>query len=161
MGLFDFFKKKEPVVKKREEKSSIAPASVKATAGKKALASKKEKPKKPKKVVLPLTEKKSKPLIKKKRTGTIKPILKRPHVSEKATDLLEKDQYTFEIFPDVNKIEVKKAIEETYNVDVLKVKIINIPPKKRRMGRISGWRKGRKKAIIKIKKGQKIEVLPR
>jgi len=44
---------------------------------------------------------------------------------------------------------------------VMDVKIINVPAKERRLGRISGWKKGFKKAIIKIKEGQKIEVLPR
>jgi len=43
----------------------------------------------------------------------------------------------------------------------LNIKIINVPKKRRRLGRISGWKKGYKKAIVKIKKGQKIEVLPR
>jgi len=43
----------------------------------------------------------------------------------------------------------------------LGVKIINLPPKKRRLGKIRGWRKGYKKAIVRIKEGQKIEVLPR
>jgi len=41
------------------------------------------------------------------------------------------------------------------------VKIINVPAKRRRLGRISGWRKGYKKAIVRLKEGQKIEVLPR
>ena len=41
------------------------------------------------------------------------------------------------------------------------VKIIRIPAKKRRVGKASGWKEGYKKAIVKIKKDQKIEVLPR
>lgn len=88
-------------------------------------------------------------------------ILKAPHVTEKATDLTKKNQYVFKVCPKANKTEIKKAIEDLYEVDVASVKIINVPPKKRRLGRISGWRKGYKKAIIQIKEGQKIEVLPR
>jgi len=88
-------------------------------------------------------------------------VLKRPHISEKATNLLESNQYVFEVFPRANKNEIKKAIENVYKVNVLSVKIINNPAKRRRLGRISGWRKGYKKAIVKIKEGQKIEVLPR
>lgn len=91
----------------------------------------------------------------------IDPILKSPHITEKATDLAKKNQYVFKIWPKTNKIEVKKAIEDLYKVDVLSVKIINIPRRKRKLGKISGWRKGYKKAIVKIKPGQKIEVLPR
>ncbi len=88
-------------------------------------------------------------------------LLKFPHITEKATDLAKKNQYVFKIWPGVNKVEVKKAIENLYGVDVLGVKIINIPPKRRRLGRIRGWRKGYKKAIVRLKEGQKIELLPR
>ncbi len=88
-------------------------------------------------------------------------ILKAPHITEKATDLTKSNQYVFKVFPKANKVEIRKAIEEIYGVDVLSVNIINVPSKRRRLGRISGWKKGYKKAIIKIKPGQKIEVLPR
>jgi len=88
-------------------------------------------------------------------------ILKTPQVTEKATDLTKKNQYVFKVWPGANKVEIKKAIEDLYGVDVLDVKIIKVPRKKRRLGRLSGWRKGYKKAIVKIKEGQKIEVLPR
>ncbi len=92
-------------------------------------------------------------------------ILKSPHITEKATDLVEKNQYVFRVFPDVNKTEIKKTVEDLYGVEVERVNIIHNPAKKRRLGRTGGWRegleKGYKKAIVKIKKGQKIEVLPR
>ncbi len=88
-------------------------------------------------------------------------VLKKPHVAEKSTDLIQKNQYVFEVVPRANKVEIRKAIEDLYGVDVVSVRIINIPRKKRKLGRIEGWRKGYKKAIVKIKEGQKIEVLPR
>ncbi len=88
-------------------------------------------------------------------------VLKQPHVTEKATELTKLNQYVFKIWPRTNKIEVKKAIEDLYDVDVEGVKIVQVPRKRRRLGRIQGWRKGYKKAIVKLKKGQKIEVLPR
>jgi len=88
-------------------------------------------------------------------------ILKSPHITEKATDLTKKNQYVFNIWPRANKTEVRKAIESLYNVDVLKVMIAKIPRKKRRLARTIGWRKGYKKAIVRLKEGQKIEVLPR
>ena len=88
-------------------------------------------------------------------------VLKEPHISEKSTDLVEKDQYTFKVWPRANKNEIRKSIEDIYSVDVTDVRIINVPRRKRRMGKITGWKKGYKKAIVKIKKGQKIEVLPR
>jgi len=88
-------------------------------------------------------------------------ILISPRITEKATAISQKNQYVFKVFPKANKTEIKKAIEDLYKVEVLDVKIINVPAKRRRLGRISGWKKGYKKAIVKIKKGQKIEVLPR
>ena len=88
-------------------------------------------------------------------------ILISPQITEKATDLAQKNQYVFKVFPKANKTEIKKAIEDLYKVEVSDVKIINVPKKRRRLGRISGWKKGYKKAIVKIKEGQKIEVLPR
>ena len=88
-------------------------------------------------------------------------ILKTPQITEKATALARKNQYTFKTWPEANKAEIKKAIEDLYGVDVISVKIIKVPRKRRRLGRISGWRKGYKKTIVKIKEGQKIEVLPR
>jgi len=93
--------------------------------------------------------------------GTACRALKEPHVSEKATDLTKRDWYTFRVFPEANKVEIKKAIEELYGVEVVAVRIVNIPKKKRRLGRIEGWRKGYKKAVVRLKAGQKIEVLPR
>ncbi len=83
--------------------------------------------------------------------------LKFPHITEKATDLTQRNQYLFKVFSKTNKTEIKKAVENFYKVDVLDVKIINVPPKKRKLGKISGWRKKYKKAIVRIKEGQKIE----
>ncbi len=87
--------------------------------------------------------------------------IKTPHITEKASDLATKNQYVFKVWPKTNKLEIKKAVEGLYKVDVLSVRIIKVPEKKRKLGRISGWTKGYKKAIVRIKKDQKIEVLPR
>lgn len=128
---------------------------------------KKKKPKKPKKVyeveprkVEPHKVKKAPPKL--KRVSEIASrVLKGPQVTEKATDLVKKNQYVFKVLPRTNKVEIKRAIEDLYGVDVVSVKVIQIPPKKRRLGRIEGYRAGYKKAVIKVKEGQKIEVLPR
>ena len=88
-------------------------------------------------------------------------ILKSPLITEKATESAKKNQYIFKVYPEANKTEIKKAIESLYKVNVLDVKIINVPPKRRRLGRTLGWRKGYKKAIVKIKEGQTIEILPK
>lgn len=88
-------------------------------------------------------------------------ILKAPQVTEKATDLVKKNQYVFKVWPKTNKPEIKKAVEDIYGVSVVAVNIIKIPRKKRRLGKKSGFRKSYKKAVVKIKEGQKIEILPR
>lgn len=143
MDLKDIFKKKprkvpsEPRGKKPEERTvEVKPQQI------------------PKEVVFPKKERKQVP-------GLAYQILDTPHVSEKATFLSEKNKYVFKVWPKVNKTEIKKAIEGQYGVNVLSVKIIKVLPKKRRLGKTRGWRKGYKKAIVAIKEGQKIEVLPR
>ncbi len=138
MALLDIFKKKE---EKKAPARKESPAKNK-TAGKAAPSAAKEAPKQ-----------------KQPRGGYIYGIVKAPHISEKATNLGAINQYVFEIFPKSNKIEVKKAIENIYGVDVLSVNIIKIPGKKRRVGRTEGFRPGYKKAVVTIKEGQKIEIL--
>jgi large subunit ribosomal protein L23 len=101
------------------------------------------------------------PKVKGKVLGEAYRILKTPQVTEKATDLTKRNQYIFKVWSTTGKVKIKKAIEDLYGVDVISVKVIRVPARKRRLGRIRGWRKGYKKAIVKIKAGQKIEVLPR
>lgn len=88
-------------------------------------------------------------------------ILKKPHVTEKATALADQNQYTFDIWPKANKVEVKKAVESAYGVDVVSVRIIQGRQKLRRRGRIEGFKRGDKKAVVRLREGEKIEVLPR
>ncbi len=88
-------------------------------------------------------------------------ILKEPHVTEKATDLTDNNQYIFKVFPKANKIEIKRAVEDLYDVNVVKVRIVNVPAKPRRLGRTQGEKSGYKKAIVRIKEGQTIELLPK
>jgi len=83
----------------------------------------------------------------------------RPHISEKASMLAESNQYVFEVPEKYTKPEIKKAIEGIYNVNVLSVNIVTVPPKKRKLGKTRGWRKQMTKAIVKIRKDQKIEIL--
>lgn len=88
-------------------------------------------------------------------------ILIEPHITEKATELAQDNQYAFKVDPNANKSEIKKAVEQAYDVDVVKVRTMNNPRKKRRKGRIEGWKSGYKKAIVKIAEDQKIEIMPR
>jgi large subunit ribosomal protein L23 len=138
MAILDIFKKK--------------PAAAKVKTGKEKEPKQKEVEKKPAAVKKAVTAKK----------GQAWRVLAFPHVTEKATDLEKDNKYVFRVFDKANKTEIKKAIESLYGVDVEDVAVINIPRKKRRSGRQrEGWRKGYKKAIVRIQKGQKIEIMPR
>lgn len=87
-------------------------------------------------------------------------ILMSPCITEKAVDASTQGNfYVFKVFNDANKIEIKKAVEEKYKVDVLQVRTISIPRKKVKRGRTEGFKPGYKKAIVKIKEGQKIEMI--
>ena len=73
--------------------------------------------------------------------------------------LSDSNKYVFKVYPNANKIEIKKAIEGVYGVDVLSVNVIKIPKKKRRLGKVQGFKAGYSKAVVKIRDGQKIEIL--
>jgi large subunit ribosomal protein L23 len=88
----------------------------------------------------------------------INKILYFPHVSEKSTKLSSENKYVFKVYPQANKTEIKKAIESLYNVDVVSVRTMRMPSKTRRRGYVIGFKKGYKKAIVTIKKGQEISI---
>lgn len=125
---------------------------------------KKEEPKTQKKSVASDNSKKQ-PVISKDKLAWIYTILQEPHITEKATDLAENNKYVFKVRPKANKIEVKKAIESLYEVKVDKVNMTTIRPKKRRLGRYEGWKgglkKGSKKAVVTLVKGQTIDLIPK
>lgn len=85
-------------------------------------------------------------------------IILRPVISEKATRLVEENKYTFFVAPDANKLEIKRAIEELFRVKVLKVNTIRLKGKKKRLGRFEGRTSLRKKAIVTLRPGDKIEI---
>ena len=88
-------------------------------------------------------------------------VLKSPQITEKATNLAGDNQYLFKVFPRATKQEIKKAVEGVYGVGVSRVRTVKVPKKQRRLGRSVGWRKAYKKAIVTLKEGQKIEILPK
>jgi large subunit ribosomal protein L23 len=91
---------------------------------------------------------------------TTKIVLKAPCITEKAVSMSSIGNfYVFHVNSDANKVEIKNAIEGRFKVDVLQVRTINIPRKKMVKGRIIGYKNGYKKAVVKIKEGQKIEIV--
>ena len=87
-------------------------------------------------------------------------VVRRPLVTEKSTVLQDiRNQYSFEVAPHTNKSEIAKAVETLFDVHVEKVRIINMPGKFRRFlgrpGRTPPW----KKAMVTLRKGDRIEIV--
>lgn len=89
-------------------------------------------------------------------------ILRRPIISERSMEAVydregnEIKRYTFEVPVSANKIEIKKAVEEVFGVQVAKVNTIRVMGKMKRMGRFEGRRPSYKKAIVTLKKDSKV-----
>ena len=83
------------------------------------------------------------------------------HVTEKATGLSGQNQYVFVVKPSATKGEIQKSVHALYGVDVARVRIVQVHAKKMRLGRIKGIKKGYKKAIVKVKEGQSIDIFQR
>ncbi|MDC0559084.1 50S ribosomal protein L23 [Candidatus Izimaplasma bacterium] len=86
-------------------------------------------------------------------------IIKRPIITEKSMLLVEnQNKYTFSVDKRANKIQIKLAIEELFNVKVVKVNKINTAPKKKRVGQYTGFKPLVTKAIVMLAEGDKIEI---
>ena len=87
-------------------------------------------------------------------------IIKNPRVTEKASHAFESNVYTFDISKGATKNEIKKTIEELYKVKAVKVNVLAVPKKKVMKGRIKeGVRGGGRKALVYLKKGDKIDFI--
>lgn len=142
MGVLDIFKKK----KIKEKKVG------------------KEKAKKPvveeKKVEKPVVEeKKIETKGKVVLEGSSSALLINPYLSEKSTILREQEnKYIFKVSPRATKNEIKKLLENIYNVEVTKINVINTPAKPKRWRQKRRYFSRSKKMMVTIKKGQKIEL---
>lgn len=85
-------------------------------------------------------------------------IILKPLITEKGGLLEGFGQYFFKVAKDANKVEIKKAVEKLYRVRVDRVNVISMPSKFRRVGEHEGKKPGFKKAIVTLKKGDKIEI---
>jgi large subunit ribosomal protein L23 len=85
-------------------------------------------------------------------------VIKRPIVTEKTTKLVELNKYTFEVDRNANKIEIKNAVEEIFNVKVTDVNVINEIAKAKRVGQHSGFKPAVSKAIVTLAEGYKIDM---
>lgn len=85
-------------------------------------------------------------------------ILKKPVVTEKSTSLLQDNKYTFVVDPKANKVEIKQAVESIFKVKVEKVNTMRVKGKFKRVRNILGKTSDTKKAIVTLRKGDKIEI---
>ena len=85
-------------------------------------------------------------------------IIKRPLITEKSTiDREFHNIVTFAVDPRANKVEIKRAVENLFDVKVLEVRTSHVKGKKRRVGRFEGYKASWKKARVKLREGDNIE----
>ncbi len=85
-------------------------------------------------------------------------IVKRPLITEKTS--IQKENYnqmTFEVDRKANRVEIKRAIENIFNVNVATVRTMQVKGKTKQRGRIVGKRRNWKKAIVKLMPGERID----
>ena len=78
----------------------------------------------------------------------------RPVVTEKATRLMELEQFTFDVERKATKPDIKAAIEQMYDVKVTGLNTQNLPRKQKRVGRYMGYKPCYKRAIVTLEDGE-------
>jgi len=86
-------------------------------------------------------------------------LIKKPWITEKSSGLGSDGKYVFIVKHEATKPEIKKAIHELYNVDVVSVNVVNRPVKQKRFMNKRGFQEGYRKAIVTVKEGQKIDLV--
>ncbi len=86
-------------------------------------------------------------------------VLIKPTVTEKSTILQESGKYTFQVAPKANKVEVKQAVEQNFNVTVLDVNITKLRGKKKRYGPRAVKQPDIKKAVVTLQAGDRINIV--
>jgi large subunit ribosomal protein L23 len=86
-------------------------------------------------------------------------IIIRPVISEKSYNLIESEgQYTFQVDRRANKNQIKRAVEEAFDVEVRKVNTAHVKSKPKRQGLTRGRTSTWKKAVVKLAEGDRIEL---
>ena len=86
-------------------------------------------------------------------------VLVQPLLTEKITALREKTNTVgFIVHPNANRVQIKQAVETLLKVKVERVNVLNVQGKIKRLGRFSGKRSDWKKAFVKLKQGEKLEL---
>lgn len=85
-------------------------------------------------------------------------IIKYPLITDKATQLLENNKYSFIADHYSNKLEIKATIEALFDVKIIKINTCNRPKKKKRVGKYIGWKPKYKKVIVTLLEGDVINL---
>jgi len=86
-------------------------------------------------------------------------VILKPLVTERSMQLRDdQNKYAFQVHPRATKSEIRKAVEEIWNVRVVSVTTANAQGKLKRVGMFIGRRSAWKKAIVRIQDGQKIDI---
>lgn len=85
-------------------------------------------------------------------------IIKSPILTEKSAGLAQNNVITFSVDVKANKTQIKQAVEKIFNVKVDSVNTVTVRPKKKRVGRYTGYTNKVKKAIVKLHEGSSIEL---
>ena len=85
----------------------------------------------------------------------IQDVIRRPLITEKSTELREKNVIAFEVSTRANKIQIKKAVEAQFQRKVTDVRVARFAGKERRQGRFKGYRPEWKKAYVRLAEGEK------
>jgi large subunit ribosomal protein L23 len=93
-------------------------------------------------------------------TADPRDIVLRPVVSEKSYGLLDRNVYTFVVSPDATKVQIRDAVEDIFNVRVVKVNTLNRKGKRKRNRRqpTFGKRADTKRAIVTLSAGSRIDL---
>lgn len=86
-------------------------------------------------------------------------VLRSPVITEKATILRDGNTYTFRVDPRANKIQIRQAVESIFEVKVESVRTVPVPRKKKRQGVAVGMTSKGKKAYVKLRAGDSIELV--
>lgn len=91
-------------------------------------------------------------------SASVTKVIKYPIITDKATRLLEKNQYSFVVDRYASKPMIKQEIESLFEVTVTDLNTCRLPRKKKRVGKFVGWKPQYKKAIITLKAGNSINL---
>lgn len=85
-------------------------------------------------------------------------VILKPVVTEKSMGMLEENKYSFFVDKNANKIEIKYAVEQLFKVKVIDVRTMIVKGKMKKVGKFEGKTTDRKKAIVFLKEGEKIQI---